>query len=260
MLHKELIFIGLDVTTAEQAIRIMAEQMLIQGYVKESFIEAVLQREETFPTGMPTTLPVSIPHTNVEHCLKPAISVGILKQPVEFRTMGEPTRSVPVQLVFLLSVVEPSVQVQMLHRLIDFFQQTEKLQELARVETVDQAYELLCTALGVESHAVLPAPEPTAANMTETMEVVVRHPVGLHARPAAKFVQLANQFPCDILVSNLESNTPPANAKSILGVLSLGVSSGHRIRIQAKGEQATEALQALRDLIESNFGENSEPT
>ncbi len=257
MLYKELIFVGLDVHTAEQAIRIMAEKMQQGGYVKESFLEAVLQREETFPTGMPTELPVSIPHTNVEHCLKPAIAVGILKLPVQFRTMGEPTRSVPVQLVFLLSVVEPAVQIDVLHRLMDFFQNTEKLQELADVETANQAYDLLSAVLGVESEPAPAMPEPTTSDM-ESIEIVVRHKVGLHARPAAKFVQLANQFPCEILVANLENNNPPANAKSILGVLSLGVSSGHRIRIQAKGEQANEALQALRELIENNFGENGE--
>jgi phosphocarrier protein FPr len=87
------------------------------------------------------------------------------------------------------------------------------------------------------------------------MEVTVQHKVGLHARPAAKFVKTANGFPCDIKVSNLTTGSVPANAKSILGVLSIGVQQGHLIKVEASGEKADEALTQLRHLIASNFGE-----
>lgn len=79
--------------------------------------------------------------------------------------------------------------------------------------------------------------------------------VGLHARPATQFVSLAAQFPCDIRVRNLSEDNGEANAKSILGVLSLGVLKGHRISIQAEGDQEDEALSSLKALIEDNFGE-----
>ena len=87
------------------------------------------------------------------------------------------------------------------------------------------------------------------------MEITVHHEVGLHARPAASFVKMANGYPCDITVTNLTTSSEPVNAKSILGVLSIGVQKGHRIEVEAKGDQAEDALNQLQHLIDSNFGE-----
>ncbi len=89
-----------------------------------------------------------------------------------------------------------------------------------------------------------------------SLQIIVNHSAGLHARPAAQFVKLANTFPCTITVRKLNSDIPPANAKSPLSVLTLGVNQGDQIEILTEGEQAEEALAALRQLIESNFGEN----
>lgn len=88
-----------------------------------------------------------------------------------------------------------------------------------------------------------------------SLEITVNHKVGLHARPAAEFVKTANNFPCDITVTNLTSGSDTINAKSILGILSIGVNQGHIVKIEANGDQAVEALAALQALIEANFGE-----
>jgi phosphotransferase system HPr (HPr) family protein len=66
--------------------------------------------------------------------------------------------------------------------------------------------------------------------MTATHEIVVHHQVGLHARPAARFVTTAAGFDADIEVENLSRGAGPTNAKSILGVLSLGVTRDQAIR------------------------------
>jgi len=84
--------------------------------------------------------------------------------------------------------------------------------------------------------------------------IVVDNEVGLHARPASLFVQTAKQFKSDIRVTHGERE---ANAKSILSVLTLGANRGAQITIHAEGEDAEEALQALKSLIENNFGEDS---
>lgn len=87
------------------------------------------------------------------------------------------------------------------------------------------------------------------------IQVVVKHDVGLHARPAASFVKLASSFPCDIKVRNVTDDGMSTNAKSILGVLALGVHQGYTVEIEADGDKASEALSALQDLIERNFDE-----
>ncbi|MGW8144809.1 MAG: HPr family phosphocarrier protein [Anaerolineales bacterium] len=89
-----------------------------------------------------------------------------------------------------------------------------------------------------------------------SVDLTVTHEVGLHARPAAKFVKLAATYPCDIQVRNLTTNGDLVNAKSILSVLTLGVNQGHRIQIEANGDQEGDALEAMKALVESNFGEN----
>jgi phosphotransferase system HPr (HPr) family protein len=92
--------------------------------------------------------------------------------------------------------------------------------------------------------------------MTTQLKIKVSHPAGLHARPASLFVQTANKFGCDIEVKNLTDESDIANAKSILTVLTLGVMQDHEIEITAEGEDAEEAVAALKELIESNFGED----
>jgi phosphocarrier protein HPr len=82
--------------------------------------------------------------------------------------------------------------------------------------------------------------------------LTVHHKVGLHARPAALFVQTAKKFNCDITVTYGERE---ANAKSILKVLTLGVNQGAVITIRAEGEDAEQSLETLEALIEDNFGE-----
>ena len=87
------------------------------------------------------------------------------------------------------------------------------------------------------------------------IELVVRHSAGLHARPAAQFVKLAASFPCTITVQNLTTQKPPANAKSVLSVMTQGVVQNTKIRVAADGERAEEARAALQALVDGNFGE-----
>ena len=83
-------------------------------------------------------------------------------------------------------------------------------------------------------------------------EVTVSNQVGLHARPATFFIQKANEFKSGIWV---EKDERRVNAKSLLGVLSLGIVKGSTINLIADGADEEEAINALRELITSNFSE-----
>jgi phosphotransferase system HPr (HPr) family protein len=82
--------------------------------------------------------------------------------------------------------------------------------------------------------------------------LTIQHAAGLHARPAAMFVQTANKYKSIIKVRHGERE---ANAKSIMGVLTLGASQGAVVTVRAEGDDADLALVGLRELVESNFGE-----
>ena len=83
-------------------------------------------------------------------------------------------------------------------------------------------------------------------------EITVTNQVGLYARPATFFIQKANEFKSTMMV---EKDERKVNAKSLLGVLSLGITKGTSIVITAEGPDEKEAVNALCDLIASNFGE-----
>jgi phosphocarrier protein len=83
-------------------------------------------------------------------------------------------------------------------------------------------------------------------------EAVVSNQVGLHARPATFFIQKANEFKSSIWV---EKDERRVNAKSLLGVLSLGIVKGTSITLIADGSDEKDAIEALVELISSNFAE-----
>ena len=82
--------------------------------------------------------------------------------------------------------------------------------------------------------------------------IVISNELGLHARAATKFVQLAGKYPCDVVVGK---DGHDVNGKSIMGVLLLVASKGTTIVISAKGPQAADAVAALVKLVEDKFGE-----
>ena len=83
----------------------------------------------------------------------------------------------------------------------------------------------------------------------------MHNPSGLHARPAAAFVRAACTFQSDIRVANLTTGSDPVTAKSIIGVLGLGVQRGHRIGLLIDGADEGSAAEALRALVEAGLGE-----
>ena len=83
-------------------------------------------------------------------------------------------------------------------------------------------------------------------------DVVINNQVGLHARPATFFIQKANEFKSSVWV---EKEDRRVNAKSLLGVLSLGIIGGTTIKIIADGSDETDAVEGLAALVESGFAE-----
>lgn len=83
--------------------------------------------------------------------------------------------------------------------------------------------------------------------------LLIKNELGLHARAATKFVQLASKYPCEISVSK---DGHDVNGKSIMGVLMLVAAKGTTIVIRAKGTQAEAAVAALAALVDDRFGED----
>ncbi len=109
--------------------------------------------------------------------------------------------------------------------------------------------------LGVFDQPTLrPSDHPTNEPSLELV-LPIKNRLGLHARPAAKFVQTAARFSSDVRLQDLTNGRGPVNAKSINAVTTLGVLHGHEIKISARGEDAQTALDAIQELARENFGD-----
>ncbi len=111
----------------------------------------------------------------------------------------------------------------------------------------------LGTSMGAVAHE---APLSEAVEGPEhATRLVVDNPLGLHARPAARFVQTAGRFDAEVRVSNVTTGRGPASARSLNAVATLGVLHGHEIEVTARGPQADAVIEAIRALAADRFGD-----
>src|SRR5919197_513866 len=104
-----------------------------------------------------------------------------------------------------------------------------------------------------------PAGEPAPLEQGRTLRLDIRNPLGLHARPAARFVQTAAGFDADVQVTNLTTGRGPASGRSLNGLATLGIRQGHEMLVSAHGPQAAAALAALAEVTERDFDEAPAP-
>jgi len=106
-----------------------------------------------------------------------------------------------------------------------------------------------------QEESVSTAPLPVTDEAAETITLTLTNLHGLHARPAAKFVQTAGRFAANVTVTDLTNGKGPVSARSLNAIATLGAIENHQICISASGEEARLVLAALKALIEDNFGE-----
>ena len=133
-LNRDLILLDVDAGSQYELLSIAADNLHQQGYVKDSVREAVIAREKVFATGLPTMSSggVAIPHTDIEHVEKAAISFCKLKNPVEFVVMGDENSRVSVNMIFMLALKEAHSQIEMLQELMGILQDEEALEFLKK--------------------------------------------------------------------------------------------------------------------------------
>jgi len=94
-------------------------------------------------------------------------------------------------------------------------------------------------------------PMPSASR-----DIVVLNKLGLHARPAMQFVDVANQFKSDIKVVKFGEEPGEADGKSVMEMIILAATEGTKMQINATGDDANDAIKKLGDLFDSKFGED----
>lgn len=134
---------SLQITRFEQALSRrelllkMAEIAVENGWAKEGFAQALLEREEKYPTGIHAPgSGIAIPHADAEWTLTPGLIVAVLDQPVVFEPMGGQGGEVEANLIFLLLISNPEDHVAFLSALADFISNAEKLHQLRQPDGV----------------------------------------------------------------------------------------------------------------------------
>lgn len=143
--YKELININSQSRSVEEFFRITSKELLELGFVKETFFNAINEREKVFPTGLQLEhIAVAIPHTDIEHIIKPFVYINKLnKYQLEFIQMGTDDVIIKPEYIFILGIKDPKGQVELLSTLIEFFNNKDFVTKLKNSKTENEVYNLL---------------------------------------------------------------------------------------------------------------------
>lgn len=144
ILKPEFIYFQEEVQTDHDVLSYLANQLLEKGVVKESFKEALLQREREFPTGLPTEgFAVAIPHTEAKFVNENSLAISILANPVSFNMMGMPENQVKVSIVFLLALKDSKGHLEMLKALMNVIQSPQLLRDLVQTNKQEDVIKII---------------------------------------------------------------------------------------------------------------------
>lgn len=135
----------IDAKDAKEVIVHLGDLLYRAGYVRESFADAALEREKQLPTGLPLSgkFNAAIPHTDIQHVIRPGLGMATLSKPVVFMNMISPEDPVEVQLVFILALDQPKSQIEMLQQIAGVLQNPLVVEALMASESFEQ----VCKAL-----------------------------------------------------------------------------------------------------------------
>lgn len=242
------ILLGAGITEKAVAIRAAGQLLVDAGYIEPGYIESMFARETQANTCLGHG--IAIPHGQPAHrSLIKQTGIAVVQIPGGVRWNDEQT----VHLVIGIAA-RGDEHLEILAALTDVLDDEAAARRLA---TTTDANEMLAF-LGRGRVAGQPAGAsierwPGAAGV----DAVLRGHAGLHARPAAKFVEIASDFAAEIRVIH---GGRAANGKAMAALLRLGVEGGAPVRIEARGSDADAALAVLRDAVEAGLGDVDEPS
>lgn len=131
LLRPEVILTDLDAKNADDALDHLSALLFQYGYVRDSFALAVKEREKIYATGLPArSMGVAMPHTDIEHVVRPCVAIATLRYPVTFIAMGSDDEKVEAQVLFMLALNEPHAQLEMLQSIVAIIQNDDLLQAI----------------------------------------------------------------------------------------------------------------------------------
>lgn len=139
--YRNLIMLDVEAKDAEDAIRQVGARLFNAGFVKDTYIDAVVAREKIYPTGLQLeSVAVAMPHTDPPHVNRPAVCIAQLKHPVTFAHMGDPDTKVEAELLFMMAILNPDEQVETLQKVLTVFQQPDIVAAFKNAQNEDELF------------------------------------------------------------------------------------------------------------------------
>lgn len=235
LLAADHVRVGATPADKEQAIREAAQMLVASGHIDKAYVDSMMRREAVANTFLGHG--VSIPHGMVEdRGLIRSNGLAIVQIPggIEWNP-GQVTRLV------VAIAAQSDAHIEILRRLTRLLQDEDALEAL--FTTTDAA--AIVTAL-TGTAAAPAAPSAPATDLAARFEWVCDYPNGLHARPAAHWVDVARRSVCRQQVRNGDVVADP---KNLVSLLNLGLRAGERVVVSAEGDGAAEAVERLKAAI-----------
>lgn len=145
---KELIFLDKQIQCADDFFDFIFPILNKNGYVKNSFLNAIKKREKEFPTALPiSSYSVAIPHTNIEHIVKPFISVTRITKTMKWGEMSNNENEIDIKFIFLLGFVKGDDHISLLQTLMECFSKGNLLGKLEQAKTKIEFMQLLIDSM-----------------------------------------------------------------------------------------------------------------
>ncbi len=231
-----------------EAIRQVGQLLVDAGHIAPGYIESMLGREQQANTYLGNG--IAIPHgMGKDRALIEHTGIAVLQVP-----SGVTWNDGETAFLIVGIAARSDEHLAILARLVSVLEDTDLVLQLA--QTSDSA--AIARSLNADT-----TPPPAVAHSRSngvgwehavTAEVVVANQAGLHARPATGFVEIAKRYTADVRVVHGEQT---ANGKALASLLKLGVESGTRIHIQARGDDAPQAVEALVVAVERMVEEDA---
>ncbi|MCS6844277.1 MAG: phosphoenolpyruvate--protein phosphotransferase [Caldilineales bacterium] len=219
--------------------------LVANEYIKPGYVDSMLSREKVANTflGNGIAIPHGLPKDR-DLILRTGVSVLQLPHGVEWN------RGETVHLVIAIAA-KSDEHLGILANLTSVLSDEETARHLAHTDDPQDIVDVL-----TGKRAPRAAPAETLTDFPTYVDLTVRNPTGLHARPATVFATVAKEFASEVRVRH---DNKVSNGKSLASLLKLGVERGGVIRVSAQGPDAAAALQALKQAVESGLGEEEAP-
>lgn len=135
-LRPEFVMLDICADNRTQALEQLANTLLQEGMVKPDFPSAIVEREEEYCTGLAfEEMGIAIPHTTPNHVINPCIAIGVPTRPITFRSMGTPNIPCETEMIFMLAITDPDMQLDFLQTFMHILQTPGRLRDLKACKT-----------------------------------------------------------------------------------------------------------------------------